>query len=133
MKVYHNYHNTGGTHDAEFILIDEKWFVRLRWDHDRLLPMKKMEHVVDGTGQLWSTITGTGLEGKPYEISIRLVPVNKTTRWNGNISYPPLEAAPAAPVPSSQTNEALPPPRAEPNEGTALTMSGLLKSDSSKG
>lgn len=132
MKIYHSYHNTGGSHLAEFALTSKGWFYRWRWAPDEWKPLNKMKATEDGSGQLWATYEGT-CDGKPYTFTHRFVPCTKTTKWDGCKSYPPLPGDEPPTVRTDSNNKALPDPGGDKHEGRALSLSDLLSHNAPEG
>lgn len=131
MKIYHSYHNTGGSHQVEFGLTPKGWFYRFRWAPDEWLPLKKLKATEDGTGDTWTTYEGT-CDGKPYTVTMRLVPVLKSTKWEGCESYPPLAEQRLLPVRTDSTDKEVSAPGREKHEGGAFSLSDLLAHDSTE-
>jgi hypothetical protein len=79
-QIYHNYHATGGTHDAEFTENGQgQWFLRLRHNTAEWKPLLKMTAVRDGDGHVWGDWSG--------ERIYRLIPLTDVNQWRG-VSYP---------------------------------------------
>lgn len=130
MRVYGSYNNTGTSHQVEYALTSKGWF--WRWQlapHEWKGPLTKMKGTEDGNGQMWATFEGEGTDGKKFELSLRLVPIEKARRWD-HAGYPPDPAkAKDSPVQRDTDNKALPPPGAVPESKQTLTMSDLLVLD----
>lgn len=135
MEIYRSYHNTGGTHQVEFARTSKGWFWRMRFFPEEWRgPLTKMKGTVDGTGQMWATFEGEASDKQPYSVSIRLLPIDITTKWDGVKSYPPIEdtRTKVSPYPDGHDPK-VSPAREVPRDAGVLTLSDLRDHDEPSG
>lgn len=116
MKLYKNYHVTGGCHMVEFVQGKPgEWHYRLRWAPLEFFQIKAMKGVFDGDGVFWGEFNGHRL--------FRLDEVDKTTLWEG-AKYPEMEIKTVAPPPPPP-----PAPSVETTKPNHLSLEDLTSVD----
>jgi hypothetical protein len=91
--IYQNYHNTGATHDIEYVFKGTACYFRLKWKPEDFKPLN-LTGELDGDGHFWGEIKG--------RCKLRLRPVTDEDRWPG-AEYP--TAVKRAVVPSKPPSD----------------------------
>lgn len=126
MTTYQNYHNTGATHDIEYVNKGDAWYFRLRWNTKEFKPLN-LQGDFDGDGHFWGHVKDRG----ENTAKLRLRPVEDEDRWPDAEYIDPAKPRVRVPATSlvspGEDSGKLPSPSTPPTtpEKTVLTLSDL--------